>query len=945
MSLAIIQMPLIAQATQHGPRTDLQIFYYPSSTALYDALKAGEIDLMYQPLTSNQYLDAIADPKILVAPGERLDLRAWSLNNNETIATYPGVRSALSYVEFRKALWRLSDKVYYRDVIFGGLAVDLPVPIASPSREWWNTSVVNYVNTNLYFSVWEANALLNASGFVYGSTLNPSYNAGVPGSARYIRVYPPGHSFAGQNLNATIFYARRDDVTRLAPSRHLRDRMLESGIPVSLLEKTFSECQTPVAYERNYHIYSSRWSVSRFPSYLYGLFHTSLWIPSTVLAGNIHVSLTSPPYPAMPAEIDAQVEKVWYPTSHADAMKAAKDAQYLLVEKYANMIPLLTRKDNFAYRNLLGVNNMQGTGLENEQTLLNAYRSDDPAKPIRAGQLAPTQVNQIYSSGVYDLSSMNPFMADLMSQAPYSITTDVPRLSQDWSGSPSTWFDGAVEKSKMTYWFRDDPSDGPDDSDAEWIEPVTGNVLADFTPQWLEGGGYEFNTWYYASETSGGIYGYYRDIHHIRIYSAEKKAEVYFNVKTFWYIPGYVWEHGRFLYSPLWKQTPLSTLETRIFVEGINATTPGDLSLPYQTMGAPVEVESLLEDGTRLTKANGLSDNDYEIVLGRVRIYKDIAIGARITVTYWARGDPTGYAPGNLYRTDNPHVGQVWLGAGPFYVTDHVSGVGGRTIYKKNPHFFLETPPLGEIDFQWYWIEGGQPRDGYYTVDAADAAKASYAYGSSGTSAPSSNWEAGCDLALPLGSIDDNDVLMVTGASGMSWGSPPPNPPPPPSMIHDVAVTSITPSREVIPQGSVLNINVTVQNQGESSIVLNVTAYANTTIIDTFINVALTSGNAITLAFAWNTAGLSTGNYTISAYVSLVPGEADIADNILAVGDVLVTIPGDVDGDTDVDASDLIEFSSTYGSTLSNPNCDLNDDERIDALDLFILGKNYGKTS
>ena len=59
--------------------------------------------------------------------------------------------------------------------------------------------------------------------------------------------------------------------------------------------------------------------------------------------------------------------------------------------------------------------------------------------------------------------------------------------------------------------------------------------------------------------------------------------------------------------------------------------------------------------------------------------------------------------------------------------------------------------------------------------------------------------------------------------------------------------------------------------------------------------------------------------------------------------------PGDVDGDGDVDASDLFDLSKAYSSEPGdanwNPDCDFNGDDRVDAADLFDLSKNYGKTA
>lgn len=57
---------------------------------------------------------------------------------------------------------------------------------------------------------------------------------------------------------------------------------------------------------------------------------------------------------------------------------------------------------------------------------------------------------------------------------------------------------------------------------------------------------------------------------------------------------------------------------------------------------------------------------------------------------------------------------------------------------------------------------------------------------------------------------------------------------------------------------------------------------------------------------------------------------------------------GDVDGDGDVDTSDLSVMSNAYGSRNSipnwNPNCDFNKDNKVDISDLFNIGKNYGKS-
>lgn len=60
-------------------------------------------------------------------------------------------------------------------------------------------------------------------------------------------------------------------------------------------------------------------------------------------------------------------------------------------------------------------------------------------------------------------------------------------------------------------------------------------------------------------------------------------------------------------------------------------------------------------------------------------------------------------------------------------------------------------------------------------------------------------------------------------------------------------------------------------------------------------------------------------------------------------------ILGDVNGDGNVNASDLCDLSQAYGSDPNklgwNPNCDINADNKVNVSDLFILGKNYERSN
>jgi len=162
---------------------------------------------------------------------------------------------------------------------------------------------------------------------------------------------------------------------------------------------------------------------------------------------------------------------------------------------------------------------------------------------------------------------------------------------------------------------------------------------------------------------------------------------------------------------------------------------------------------------------------------------------------------------------------------------------------------------------------------------------------------------------------------------------------------RDIAVQDLSLSKTIIGESFSVNITALVKNQGDFAETFNVTVYANTTSIETK-EVTLTSGSSATIAFTWNTAGFFKGNYTMSACAEPVPGEITTSDNTHIDGIIMVTIPGDVNGDRKVDASDLLDlnkaYGSTYGSPTWNPNCDINGDNKVDVLDLFLHSKNYG---
>ena len=170
----------------------------------------------------------------------------------------------------------------------------------------------------------------------------------------------------------------------------------------------------------------------------------------------------------------------------------------------------------------------------------------------------------------------------------------------------------------------------------------------------------------------------------------------------------------------------------------------------------------------------------------------------------------------------------------------------------------------------------------------------------------------------------------------------------------DVAVVDINLYKTIVGEGYSAFINVTVENQADLTCTFNVTVYADlnvTTIGDEIIiglqNVTLTGGNSTIITFVWNTTGTVHGNYTISAYATPLPAEADLEDNTYIDNWIIVTIPGDVDGDFDVDLFDAVKLLKCYGAKKGqpsyDPHCDIDGDGDIDLFDAIILLKHYGQ--
>jgi parallel beta-helix repeat protein len=163
----------------------------------------------------------------------------------------------------------------------------------------------------------------------------------------------------------------------------------------------------------------------------------------------------------------------------------------------------------------------------------------------------------------------------------------------------------------------------------------------------------------------------------------------------------------------------------------------------------------------------------------------------------------------------------------------------------------------------------------------------------------------------------------------------------------NIAITAISSSKTAVGQGQKANITIIVQNQGWDAVTTIVTLYANTTILSSFTNIALTGRTQTMLTYTWQTASFDKAKYVISANATAIPGETNTADNTYIYGLVLVTIMGDVDGNCNVNVLDAIDLSNSFSKSIGqagfNPDADFDDNGVVNILDAITLANNYNQ--
>lgn len=99
-------------------------------------------------------------------------------------------------------------------------------------------------------------------------------------------------------------------------------------------------------------------------------------------------------------------------------------------------------------------------------------------------------------------------------------------------------------------------------------------------------------------------------------------------------------------------------------------------------------------------------------------------------------------------------------------------------------------------------------------------------------------------------------------------------------LTRNLSIVDLAISSDSMCLGDVANINVAVRNNGDVAETFNVSVYVDTALIHTQIIFDLLPSRQTVITCSWNTADASVGSYLIEVYVSTIPGEICIEDNV-----------------------------------------------------------------
>jgi ABC-type oligopeptide transport system substrate-binding subunit len=740
MYIAFIK-PVKAEA-----RSDLDVTFYASDTAAWTAMLAGSADFMQWALTKEQKEAAEANPNIQLCRVDENGMYEFDINNNYSIATYPGMRSATNALRVRQAIARLVDKdfIIATILLYYGVRIDQPMA-ATQMTGWANASCIG-INYPYPYNPQEAANLLAAEGFA---------DTDANGWLNYPSGWPGVPERADTTAYPLVVCVRSDHAHRLAAGQYLISQLevTLAGTTIGAGFKTTGvQWQQPRAVlspkvmgNRDFNVYTGGWSVGRYPTYLFSLYHSQFWFP---YGPSYNVGFDNDGTP-MYEDVDTAVDDIWYTDSIANAKLASQYFCYLHSKVHCINVPLWSYSSYWAYaKTLVGVVNEDGYGIENAYTFLNAYRVG--GGPIRIATISgPDRLNILHSQWYFEYAFLDRVYTGGMSVSPYDLATDQPWVIQDWE--TGTWDDAGTTKSMVTYYLR---------KDAAWVTPVTGCTVRPFDAH-----DFEFTVWYNYAFADSWQFASFMDVKYTKILDLNgdgwDEYQVFFDDNSYWFYSAPTY--------PLLPKQELLNLLCDTTIESWAQTGTGVHLLANNV----VQVVTCTLDGTT-TLVEGVDyrlDAGYDLA-SHIEFYPLRDLTGTISITYWYADIPsTGfYLAGLPWQTTMYALGHHY----PVSMTNDPPGIGDTIVLAKNPCFFMDLPLLGEIDWAWKWQGSVKPRSGFYKIEIFDVVRATGAYCTRGDGTFNPKFFPGADIdQTDLCHIGIFDLVSITGKYGKTFATPP----------------------------------------------------------------------------------------------------------------------------------------------------------------------------
>jgi hypothetical protein len=910
-------------ATTCGPRIDdLLEVIYTSSTTEFNAFQSKSIDMVDSPLTGDlvtKWQTAPYNTYITEDPFKSPSMYEFDVNNNLTMMSYPTTPSPTYFVAFRQALAYMVNKVYIIKTALGGMGTQLEGPLM-PWTAWYNPTVTVYPYNPakacqvLYANGWRDTATPGDGSKVHYPATAPAGYPGIPGHTwsevagkTLVDVLTSGPT--GGTGPGLIFYRRQDNVALSVMGQWMIYGIAGSvdwpyglqgstsangiGIPCDDFNVPRAATSPRVMYQKNFHIYTGGWSLTVDPTYIYDLWNSNAMVPGYTSFASNYDNIND-------ALWDADTAGVKFPKTIAAAQTAAWAAGTRFADE-AFFIPVWANNGYYAHNSAWHVLNAEDAGIVSYCNLLamNNPSVGGTGGQLRWGQASDIeQLNVIYSSSPWDWQVLDEIFDHLLAVNPLNVAVDMPWMGSAWTTGVWTNPNTGLQATMVAITLR---------SGINWVNPLTGTVYGTVTPLDVV---FSFQ---YVFDHVGWNYPLVSDIYNDPTYTNRAGGHLWIKVNgndiIFYFADPSVWALHWVGDLPIIPQAIFSGIaDPHGFTPGSSTLNPATLtgSGPFWFNGYSAGVSTDLRANRNYFAPivpNTDTDpthihTDWGLFVGNPTPGDWTVNQLDITTVGNAMGwtGPPGGIPADVNKDGSvnaldiivvaSNLGASWISSGPppphdvavvdvtLSKTVVVRGLGASiNVTVGDPGDFTETfnvtlyANTTAIGTQTVTLSSGNEATITFTWNTTGAVFGYYTMWAYATPVPGETITADNTLI-------DGSILIIP-------------------IIHDVAITDVRISSNFAYQGENVSVFVDAWNRGAFAESFNVTTYAdeNLTIVGDEVTIgtqslSLQSGDSTTLTFAWNTTGVSPGNYTISGYATPVPQEADTTDNLYTDGQV-----------------------------------------------------------